>query len=338
MEETYLVENHNMDNKRLEKVIEDGQRERNHEEIMINSDEVEEEVDKVLGSKKSHCQLTTGLEALKKPGRRDWLREVVLSRVIENLVVKVNYLSPGPGDDSRKKLTSYKEIEAYLAETSDSSLTRDNFSLSRKVLSLGDCFEFIRMSQQVKKNIYKVFFKVIEGSSPLSVSCNLCEGKTLVYSGLSWHMKKYHLPDETCQICHHNIPTSHYSKHSRVCDGAGPAPEVPDIPKVPKIQRKQPAQSIYSQFYTELNGNSFLPAKKARVACNLCAGKTVGNKNHYIRHFEAFHMPDQTCTRCGKDIPDRLLKNHMNICNGEIDRSKCQNNSKYRGGTEGARE
>jgi hypothetical protein len=163
------------------------------------------------------------------------------------------------------------------------------------------------------------------------VSCNLWEGKTLVYSGLSGHMIHYPLPDEPCPLCHHTIPAVHYSKHSRVCDGAGPAPEVPDKPKVPKIQRKQPAQSIYSQFYTELNGNSFLPAKKARVACNLCAGKTVGNKNHYIRHFEAFHMPDQTCTRCGEDIPARLLKNHMIICNGEIDRSKCQNNSKYCG-------
>ena len=42
-------------------------------------------------------------------------------------------------------------------------------------------------------------------------------------------------------------------------------------------------------------------------------------------------MPDETCTRCGEDIPARVLKNHMNICNGESDISKCQNNSKYCG-------
>ena len=319
-----MSENNNMDNMCLD----DGQSEINHEENVIDIEkiqcsqeiileqsscnvshrlEVKEEVDKLLGSEKS--KPNGCLEVLKKAGRRGWLREVILSRVIENLVVQVNYLPPG--DNSRKAFQSYKEIETYLAETNDSSLTRENFSLSRKVLSLGDRFEMTRMSRQVRKNVYKEFYNVIEGSSPVSVSCKLCEGKSVAYTGLTWHMKHYHLPDETCQICHHNIPAIHYSKHSRVCDGAGPQPEVlklklPEVQRVPKVQRNQPAQSKYRKFYTELNDNSFLHVKKARVACNLCVSKTVGYKKHYGRHFKLFHMPDQTCTRCGEDIPARV--------------------------------
>ena len=354
-------ENNNMD-KCLEKVteskaskyiaggisecIEDGQSEIHNEEDVVTIEkvqysekvmlgpssvnvsqkhEVEGDLDKLLCSEKS--EQTRGLEAFHKAGRRGWLREVVLSRVMENQVVHINYFPPGD-HSGRKKFLSCKEIETYLAETNDSSLTRENFSFARKVMSLGGSFELIRISSRAnfKRHIYQEFFQVIKGSSPLSVSCNLCEGKTVAYTGFSWHMKHYHLPDENCNICHHNIPAINFKKHSRICDGAGTEP------KVLKVAKVKPAQSIYSKFYTELDENVFFPAKKARVVCNLCAVKTVGLKHHYSRHFKQFHLPDQTCTSCGKDIPARRFKNHMTFCNGEGEIhviSKSQNNSEY---------
>ena len=140
------------------------------------------------------------LKTLQEPGRHGWLREVVYSKSIKHLVVFIVYIPPG-GEGIR--LISKKDTLKYLAKTRN-ALNMENFSFSHKWLDLGSNYEVFRKSSQdsSQRKACQQFFKYIEGSSPPSVSCNLCDGKVISYHGFSHHMSQYHLTDVTCSKCH----------------------------------------------------------------------------------------------------------------------------------------
>ena len=224
------------------------------------------------------------LEALRKPGRNGWLREVVYSKVIENLVVKICYTPPG-GKSGGKKLVSKKDVETYLIETSNTpTLTLENFAFVRRMLGLGNGWEMSRMSSAdcTKRKLYKQFFKVIENSSPPTVSCNLCDGKSVSYVNFTKHMRNYHLPDETCYKCLKDFPAHTILGHTRACIGSATDPTVSN-------------SIVYGHFFTKLEGT--IPLK---VTCNICDGKLI--RDNFSRHFKRFHMIDNTRSKSPYDF------------------------------------
>ena len=91
-------------------------------------------------------KIPSEIEVLRKPGREGWLREVVYSRVIENLVVNIYYIPPG-GKTEGKRLLSKKDVQVYLNKTRNTSaLTVKNFVFNRRILGLGNGWEVSRMS------------------------------------------------------------------------------------------------------------------------------------------------------------------------------------------------
>ena len=154
-----------------------------------------------MGNIEKQEKYTSDLEVLLEPGRRGWIREVVYSRNKENHFTYVVYLSP-LDNGGRKRLQSTKEILDYLAKDEKvSDLTIEKFCITRKVLGLGSGFEVSRKASQNYTTLkqFQQFFRMVEGSSPATVSCNLCgiEGKVLLYHRFSTHMLRHHLPDET---------------------------------------------------------------------------------------------------------------------------------------------
>ena len=138
---------------------------------------------------------------------------------------------------------------------------------------------------------------MVEGSSPPTVTCNLCGTKDNIvrYCTFSNHMRRHHLPDETCLKCDKEIPAVIFSKHSKVCDGTEP--------KLPQQLRN------YSQFYTKLKDTS-----PTEVSCHLC--NCVVFSKSYSNHFMKAHMPCQTCPVCHKDISAANFKKHTSLCHG----------------------
>ena len=239
------------------------------------------------------------LSILLEPGRKGWIREVVYSRYIENHVVFVNYLSPEDQDGGRRRFETKKGISSYIAQDKQhSDLTMENFCTGRSFLGLGSCYEVSRKSchNNPGKKEYQQFFTVVEGSSPPTVTCNLCgtEKNIVRYCRFSSHMRRHHLPDETCFKCEKEIPSKTFRKHSMVCDGT---------------ETKLPQRRDYSQFYTKLQDSS-----PAQVSCNLC--NCVKFSKSYSEHFRKVHMPRQTCPMCHKDMFAANFKKHTSHCNG----------------------
>ena len=229
-------------------------------------------------SKEEQEKLTSDLEMLLEPGRRGWIREVVYSRVMENHITYVVYLSPLENGE-RKRLKATKEILDYLAKDKQvSGLTIENFCITRKVLGLGRGFEVSRISKQnhTPHKQYHQFFQIVQGSSPPTVTCNLCgiEGKFILYTGFSEHMRRHHLPDETCSKCDTEIPSIMFSKHKKDCNGSKP-----------KLPRASPRN--YSNFFTRLGGT--VPSQ---VSCNLCGSKVPSHS--YNIHFKQRHISRPT--------------------------------------------
>ena len=256
---------------------------------------------KTVGNEEKHEKWTSDLEVLMEPGRRGWIREVVYSRAIENHITYASYLTP-LDNGGRKRLKSTKDITDYLAKNKqDSGLTNDNFCITSKVLGLGSGFEISRKSRQnhLKPNQYQDFFKVVEGSSPATVTCNLCgiQGKVELYNNFSDHMRRHHLPDQTCSKCNTEIPSRIFSKHKKVCDGSKP--------KLPR-----PSPRNYSQFFTKLEEGAF----PSQVSCNLCSS-TVPSLN-YSLHFNKRHMSRPICPKCNGDFSHGMFSTHLKLCDG----------------------
>ena len=235
-----------------------------------------------------------------EPGRKGWIREVVYSRHIENHITYVGYLSP-LNNGERKRLQKTKDIIDYLAKNKQvSDPTIDNFCLTKKMLGLGSGFEVSKKSRQnqTQQKQYQQFFKVVKGSSPPTVTCNLCgiDGKVELYQQFSRHMRSHHLPDETCSKCNNEIPSKTFSKHKKFCDGSQP--------KLPRVSSKD-----YSNFFTKLEG-----ALPSQVSCNLC-GSTVPSKE-YSFHFKNQHMSRPVCSKCNRDFPEGKISRHLEHCDG----------------------
>lgn len=262
--------------------------------VQVNTEIIESNM--VTGYEQS-CDL----EALRKPGRKGWLREIVYSRVVENLVININYIPPG-SKKRGKQLVSKKDVEIYLSETDTSStLTIENFAFFKRLLGLGNGLEVTRISNAdcTQRKPYKQFFKIVEGSSPPKVLCKLCAGKYVSYINFSRHMELNHLPDENCPKCLEDIPASIFRNHSGVCDGTA------TIPSAPRV-----LLPLFSQFYTNLEGTS-----PARVSCNLCDVKSIYREN-LTQHMRNCHLPDEACSKCLQDFPARVFRDHTRACVG----------------------
>ena len=268
------------------------------DDVTREQSSVSSTISKANIEKQEKC--TSDLEVLLEPGRRGWIREVIYSRVIENHITYVTYLSP-LDNDGRKSLQSTKEILDYLAKGNQvSDLTIENFCITRKVLGLGSEFEVTRKSRQnhTPHKQYQQFFTIVKGSSPPTVSCTLCgiEGKVQLYDYFSTHMRKHHLPDETCSKCNNEIPSNIFSKHNKVCDGSKP-------------KLTQRSLKDYSRFFTKLGG-----AFPSQVSCNLCSS-TVLSLGYSI-HFKTQHMPRPICPKCNRDFSHGSITSHLKLCDG----------------------
>ena len=146
---------------------------------------------------------------------------------------------------------------------------------------------------------YSQFFSPLQGSTPLCVACNLCGGKTVSYGAFTKHMTNFHLPDEICSKCEKDVAASIFRSHTRACDGTGTEPTLP---------LSSPLN--YSEFFTHLEDTS-----PSRVACKLCGGKNV-SYDQYARHMRHFHLPDETCSKCQKDVSARFFRKHWRVCDG----------------------
>ena len=312
---------------------------------------------KTIGNQEKHEKWTSDLEVLLEPGRRGWIREVVYSRAIENHITYASYLTP-LDNGGRKRLESTKDITHYLAKNQlDSGLTIENFCITRKVLGLGSGFEISRMSKKthVQPNQYQDFFTVVEGSSPATVTCNLCgiEGKVELYHNFSDHMRRHHLPDQTCSKCNTEIPSKIFSKHKKVCDGSKPKLPQPSPRNYKKQHMSRPicpkcngdfshgsirthlklcdgsgtrrsAPALYTQFYTQLKDTLF-------VSCKLCDEQIV-KKTSYLSHFERFHEHSSECKICKKKFRyKRNIDEHMRSVHEEQKKAcpKCQKEFKH---------
>ena len=155
-----------------------------------------------------------------KPGKEGWIREVVYSKAIQNRVTSAYYLSPEDEEGRRKKMTTYKSVDAYIKDMGCSStLLKQNFCFTRRLLGLGSEHEKTRIGTQVgagRPSIFSSYFTHNFNSCPPSVTCNLCS-KTFTYTNFSRHMTMTHLPDEICSKCNKDFPARIINKHRRTC-------------------------------------------------------------------------------------------------------------------------
>ena len=99
--------------------------------------------------------------------------------------------------------------------------------------------------------------------------------------------------------CDKDVSASIFRSHTRVCDGTGTEPTLP---------LSSPLN--YSEFFTHFQDTS-----PPRVACKLCGGKTVSYEM-YTRHMRHFHLPDETCIKCHKEVSARVFGKHKRVCDG----------------------
>ena len=88
----------------------------------------------------------------------------------------------------------------------------------------------------------------------------------------------------------------------------GPVMELVDTE--PTLPSSSPLN--YSEFFTHLEDTS-----PSRVACKLCGGKNV-SYDQYARHMRHFHLPDETCSKCQKDVSARFFRKHWRVCDGSV--------------------
>jgi len=158
--------------------------------------------------------ISTDFGHLNLPGANGWQRECVMSR---GAVTMVYYLAPPDKQGNRRRLKSMK----LCLEFSDpaSQLTKMNFSFRKQVLGLQEGYEICRenqiLNQERRASIYRDYFKHSKEGNGF-VDCTLC-GRTRSFTNFSTHMRKYHLPDETCPMCSLELDPTKMPAHLKTC-------------------------------------------------------------------------------------------------------------------------
>ena len=196
---------------------------------------VNPQCEKSLCSEKQN--VTNGMKRIKEnldvPGKRGWVRECVLSGA-EREVSYVIYWSPL----DKKKFYGYSHLRKYFSLTGENQLTVNNFDFTRKMLGLGEPLEVTRnligkgpgSVVPTRFSLYCRYFKDsleidpnrvnMDGTLKRNrlVSCTLCPGgKVICHTGISTHMKAFHLPDELCSTCSQEIPANKIVGHRKTC-------------------------------------------------------------------------------------------------------------------------
>jgi len=180
------------------------------------------EADKSLSKQQSCSPVPSTLAdfaRLNLPAAEGWQREVVIR---QGVVAWVYYLTPPDKQGNRRRV---KNLKPCMEEVGSTSLLRSsNFCFSKQVLGLQEGFEICRENllpgySGGHSSIYSSFFKpsevgVKEGKR--FVECTLC-GHTSSFTNISTHMKKYHLPDETCLVCSQELSPIKMPAHLKIC-------------------------------------------------------------------------------------------------------------------------
>jgi hypothetical protein len=156
------------------------------------------------------------LHMLNMPGAHGFVRVCVMK---EGYVTCVHYMSPQDQNGDRRKLKHMKDClkEAGLV----SGMTNKNFSLAKRVLGLQEGYETCRKSHGCgnSSSRYISFFNpssrgLKEGKRFLD--CTLCN-TSVSYANISVHMRRWHLPDESCPKCSLVVPPHKILGHVRSC-------------------------------------------------------------------------------------------------------------------------
>jgi len=168
---------------------------------------------------------------LGKPGLFGWQREVVYEGHTRS-ITGIHYLTPPhPDTGLRRRCKNNSQILDFLAISGNSHLNLDNFQLNRKELGLGQDFEVCRKAftpGPTNSSIYVQFFEEVESPGARNASglldrnsrrmaCTLCGGTLVRYENISYHMKKLHLPAETCPTCGSEVPAKDLFSHKKRC-------------------------------------------------------------------------------------------------------------------------
>ena len=173
--------------------------------------------------------LRQGKGDLGRPGLFGWQREVVYAEHTRS-VTGIHYITPPhPVTGLRRRCEGNAQIQAFLDISGHTGLTLDNFNVVRKELDLGKDFEVCRkgINPSTTFSIYSQFFEEVENTGNRSISgllgdqrmvgCTFCGGTLVRYGNISHHMKKFHLPDETCPTCGKEIPATDVCSHKKTC-------------------------------------------------------------------------------------------------------------------------
>lgn len=196
---------------------------------------------------------------LGKPGLFGWQREVVYEGhtrfevytisitflqtaspcppIVPRSITGIHYLTPPhPDTGLRRRCKNNSQILDFLAISGNSHLNLDNFQLNRKELGLGQDFEVCRKAftpGPTNSSIYVQFFEEVESPGARNASglldrnsrrmaCTLCGGTLVRYENISYHMKKLHLPAETCPTCGSEVPAKDLFSHKKRCGARKP--------------------------------------------------------------------------------------------------------------------
>ena len=68
------------------------------------------------------------------------------------------------------------------------------------------------------------------------------------------------------------------------------------------------SHSLYSRFCTKIENSS-----PHSVSCNLCDFKPIPF-NNFCKHMQVYHLPDETCPKCGTQFSAIKIKKHIRVC------------------------
>ena len=172
------------------------------------------------------------------PGQLGWVRVCVVTGQ-DNDISNVLYYSPKDKKTGKSvKFFSLRYVVRYLEETGCRELVSSNFNFARKTLGLGAPGEVWRKAlcpAPVIPSDYSLYLQFFIDSAEVdsrrfhsdgtlrknrNISCTLCPGGRLITAThVTDHMRKVHLPAETCRNCGEEVAAIQAGLHTRECKG-----------------------------------------------------------------------------------------------------------------------
>jgi len=202
---------------------------------------------------------------LNKPGEMGWKREILYCKeehITGKYITCITYVSPpDPGTGVSKEFNrTAKDVQTYLDSIGDTKLSGAvNFTFAR--IELGVSWEIVRSRKKNKYNpaskpslasLYKQFYTELEDTQHDTgyidrtryVSCKLCNGLHVRFNMFTKHMRKLHLPDETCPRCLQNFSAGEIRTHRRKCKFVVKTAWIGDTTTKTDCRKEQPTSNV----------------------------------------------------------------------------------------------